>query len=296
MGLDDDRSIYEIVTDPALTEPVLIVSLEGWVDAGLGASSAISTLLESSSTELVATFDGDLLLDQRARRPMVRIVDGVTTSMTWPEIQLRAGVDLAGRDLLFLVGPEPDVHWGLFVESVYELINHFDVELVIGLGAFPAPAPHTRPVKLAATVPSSSVRLLEHVGLVPGELEVPAGLTSALEMRLEDSGIDMITLWARVPHYVAAMPFPQAAAALVEGVASVGGLSLSTAGLLSAADTSRRQVDDLVSSNPEHVAMVRALEVSLDSTEGNPLGVEEMPTGDELAAELEQFLRGTDES
>ena len=102
----DDESLYDIVSDPALTEPVLIVCLEGWVDAGLGASAAIGALLETSSTELVATFDGDVLLDQRARRPMVRIVDGVTTSLTWPEIQLRAGVDMAGRDLLFLVGPE----------------------------------------------------------------------------------------------------------------------------------------------------------------------------------------------
>ena len=125
---------------------------------------------------------------------------------------------------------------------------------------------------------------------------MPAGVTSALEMRLDDSGIDMITLWARVPHYVAAMPFPQASAALIEGVANVGGLSLSAGDLLAAADASRRQVDDLISSNPEHVAMVRALEVSLDASEGNPLGVDQMPTGDELAAELEQFLRGTDEA
>ena len=145
-------------------------------------------------------------------------------------------------------------------------------------------------------MPSSSIRLLEHVGLVPGELEVPAGVTSALEMRLDDSGIDMITLWARVPHYVAAMPFPQAAAALIEGAANVGGLSLSAGSLLAAGDSSRRQVDDLVSSNPEHLAMVKALEVSLDATEGNPLGVDHMPTGDELAAELEQFLRGADEA
>ena len=292
----DDESIYDIVSEPVLAEPVLIVCLDGWVDAGLGASSAIASMLETSSTELVATFDGDVLLDQRARRPMVRIVDGVTTSLTWPEIQLRAGVDLAGRDILFLIGPEPDVHWGSFVEAVYELIIRFDVNLVIGLGAFPAPAPHTRPIKLAATVPSSSIRLLEHVGLVPGELEVPAGVTSALEMRLDDSGIDMITLWARVPHYVAAMPFPQAAAALIEGAANVGGLSLSAGSLLAAGDSSRRQVDDLVSSNPEHLAMVKALEVSLDATEGNPLGVDHMPTGDELAAELEQFLRGADEA
>ena len=286
-----DQPLYDVLEDVTLNDPVLVVSLEGWVDAGLGASTAIASLLESSSTELLATFDSDDLLDQRARRPVARIVDGITTSLTWPEIQLRVGTDLAGRDVLFLIGPEPDVHWGPFVDAVVEIAHRYDVSQVIGLGAFPAPAPHTRPVRLAATVPAASARLLDVVGLVSGELEVPAGVTSALELGFGETGIDMITLWARVPHYVAAMPFPQASAALVEGVALISGLSFDTGGLASQADASRRQIDELISSNPEHVAMVRALEVSLDSAEGNPLGIDEIPTGDELAAELEQFLR-----
>lgn len=290
MGFND-TPLYEVVDDVALHEPVLIVSLEGWVDAGLGASTALSSILGSSPTELLATFDGDQLLDQRARRPMARIVDGITTSLTWPEIQLRVGTDRAGRDVLFLIGPEPDAHWGPFIDSVVEIAHRFDVSQVVGLGAFPAPTPHTRPVRLAATVPASSAHLLDLVGLVTGELEVPAGVTSALELGFDDSGIDMITLWARVPHYVAAMPFPQASAALLEGLHTVAGLAFDVSDLASAADASRRQIDDLISSNAEHEAMVRALEISLDSAEGNPLGIDEIPTGDELAAELEQFLR-----
>lgn len=286
-----DQPLYDVLEDVTLNDPVLVVSLEGWVDAGLGASTAIASLLESSPTELLATFDSDDLLDQRARRPVARIVDGITTSLTWPEIQLRVGTDLTGRDVLFLIGPEPDVHWGPFVDAVVEIAHRFDVSQVIGLGAFPAPAPHTRPVRLAATVPAASARLLDVIGLVSGELEVPAGVTSALELGFGETGIDMITLWARVPHYVAAMPFPQASAALIDGVALISGLSFDVGDLASQADSSRRQIDELISSNPEHVAMVRALEVSLDSAEGNPFGIDEIPTGDELAAELEQFLR-----
>ncbi len=286
-----DQPLYDVLEDVTLHDPVLVVSLEGWVDAGLGASTAIASLLESSPTELLATFDSDDLLDQRARRPVARIVDGITTSLTWPEIQLRVGTDLTGRDVLFLIGPEPDVHWGPFVDAVVEIAHRFDVSQVIGLGAFPAPAPHTRPVRLAATVPAASARLLDVIGLVSGELEVPAGVTSALELGFGETGIDMITLWARVPHYVAAMPFPQASAALIDGVALISGLSFDVGDLASQADSSRRQIDELISSNPEHVAMVRALEVSLDSAEGNPFGIDEIPTGDELAAELEQFLR-----
>jgi proteasome assembly chaperone (PAC2) family protein len=287
-----ERPIYQLVEDVTLLEPVLIVGLEGWVDAGLGASTAVRALLESSPTELLATFDDDRLLDQRARRPTARIVDGVTTSLDWPAIELRAGVDLGGRDVLFLVGPEPDMYWNDFVDAVVELAHRLEVRLVVGLGAFPAPAPHTRPIRLAATVPESSSRLLEHIGLVAGELEVPAGISSALELGFGESGIDMITLWARVPHYVAAMPFPQASQALVDGLNAIAEVSFDVTELASEADSSRHQVDDLIASNPEHVAMVRALESTLDATEGNTLGVDELPTGDELAAELEQFLRG----
>jgi hypothetical protein len=107
-----------------------------------------------------------------------------------------------------------------------------------------------------------------------------------------DAGIPMVTLWARVPHYVAAMAFPEASVSLLDGVSRVSGLRFDDLDLRQAADASRRQVDDLISSNPDHVAMVRTLEASVDETEGNPFGLEDLPSGDELAAELEQFLRG----
>ena len=288
----DEGPLYTLIDDVDLHEPVMVVALEGWVDAGLGASAAMATLLEASSTELLATFDNEVLVDQRARRPIVRIVDGVTESLTWPEIQLRVGTDRVGRDVLYLIGPEPDVYWSAFVDAVVELAERFDVRLVVGLGAFPAPAPHTRPVKLTATTPLESRRLLEQVSHTTGEIEVPAGVSAALEMACAQNGIDMITLWARVPHYVAAMSFPQASLALIEGLGQIAELSLSTGELGDAAALSQSQIEDLISSNPEHVAMVRALESTIDATEGNPLGVDEIPTGDELAAELEQFLRG----
>jgi len=284
--------LYDLLEDPSLHEPVMVVVLEGWIDAGLGASVAMATLLESETTELLATFDNEALIDQRARRPLARIVDGVTESLTWPEIQLRVGVDKVGRDVLYLIGPEPDVYWAGFVDAVVELAERLEVRLVVGLGAFPAPAPHTRPVKLTATAPAESSRLLQQVGPVSGELEVPAGISAALELGCGQSGIDMISLWARVPHYVAAMSFPQASIALIEGLGRVAELSLDTADLVDAAESTRRQIDELISSNPEHLAMLKTLEATVDSTEGNPFGISDIPSGDELAAELEQFLRG----
>ena len=225
---------------------------------------------------------------------MVRIVDGVTTELEWPRTQLRHGHDQAGADMLFLVGPEPDYHWRAFVDAVVQLCLRHGVRLVVGLGAFPAAAPHTRPVRLAATAPPGSAELLAQVGVVQGELEVPAGVLSALEVALGDAAVPTISLWARVPHYVSAMPFPMASVALVDGLAAMSGLQLDTAALRAAGDHARSQVDELIAGNPEHVAMVTKLEELIDSSEGNALGLQEVPSADELAAELERFLRGED--
>jgi predicted ATP-grasp superfamily ATP-dependent carboligase len=193
------------------------------------------------------------------------------------------------------VGPEPDFHWREFVEAVVRLARGYGIRMVVGLGAFPAPAPHTRPVKLAATAPPDSAELVARVGVVQGELEVPAGVLSALELGFGDAGIAAISLWARVPHYVSAMPFPEASAALVDGLAAISDLALDSSVLRGAADSSRRQVDELIAGNLEHLAMVRKLEVNMDASEGNPLGVNEVPSGEEIAAELEQFLRGEEQ-
>ena len=288
----DDHVI--LIDEPTLTDPVLVVVFEGWIDAGFGAATAITTLLEITGSSMLATFDGEYFLDQRARRPMARIVDGVTVELQWPEIQLRHGTDGDGADVLLLVGPEPDFHWVEFCEMVVALAEQFDVRLVVGLGAFPAPAPHTRPVRLAATVPSASQHLLAKVGLVAGELEVPAGIISALELAFADAGIDAITLWARVPHYVATLPYPQASVALVDGVASIAGLTLDASALRKSADDARARVDELVGSNPEHASMVADLEATIDEAEGNALDASVIPTGDDLARDIERFLRGED--
>jgi proteasome assembly chaperone (PAC2) family protein len=248
-------------------------------------------MLETIPTEVLATFDTEYFIDQRARRPLARIVDGVTTELTWPEIQIRYGRDPDGADVLFLVGPEPDFHWSDFVDVVTDAAGRFDVRLVVGLGAFPAPTPHTRPVRLIGTAPAASKHLLALVGSVTGELEVPAGIGTALELGFAEVDMDILTLWARVPHYVASMPYPQAAATLIDGLARVSGLSLDAGPLRAAAEEARQRVDELVTNNPEHSSMVQRLEAAADQSEGTSLG-EELPSGEELAAELEKFLRG----
>lgn len=293
------RSLYEFdpewgePIDLRLSRPVLVVALEGWVDAGIGASAAIAELLTTSPTTAVASFDTEVLIDQRARRPIARLEDGVTTELTWPAIRLVAGKDKVGADILYLTGPEPDFRWPTFIDAVVGLTRDLKVRTVVGLGAFPAPTPHTRPVRLASTVPPQSVDLAGRVGTVHGTLEVPAGVQAALEISLGNAGIPVIGLWARVPHYVSAMPYPEASATLIEGLCAVTGTVLDSASLRGAGETSRQQVDELIGANPEHLEMVRRLEAALDSEEVTPLGLDgQVPSGDEIAAELEQFLRG----
>lgn len=292
----EERSLYQVELQRTFKEPVLVIALDGWVDAGLGAATAAAALLANAYVDdVLVTFDGDHFLDQRARRPVAHIVNGVTTELTWPKTQIRIAKDLLGADMLFLIGPEPDFHWRGFVDAVVELARTYGVRLVVGFGSFPAPAPHTRPVKLAATAPERSKELVARVGVVQGELEVPAGVCAALELGFGAAGIDAVTLWARVPHYVAAMPFPDASAALVDGLAALSGLALDSSALRRAADGSRRQVDEVIAGNPEHLAMVHKLEATLDASEGNTLGLGDLPSGDEIAAELEKFLRGEDQ-
>lgn len=284
--------LYRVIGTEAPPTPVLVVALEGWIDAGLAASTAMTTLVESHDLRRYAVFDSEELLDQRARRPHLKIVDGISTDITWPEIELLVGTDRLGSGIALLTGPEPDLRWRSFGLAVTELATSMHTRLMVGLGGFPAGAPHTRPIKLAAT--ASNEQLASQVGFVSGELEVPAGIQAIVEQSCAAAGISAVGLWARVPHYVAAMPFPAAALALLDGLASISGLVIDSEVLSDAGEAARRKVDQLIAQSAEHLSMVRQLEQHIDDLEGAPTVFEDgfVPSGEEIAAELERYLRG----
>ena len=294
-------SLYEIHGRPELDRPVLVMAPDGWIDAGLGGATALGALLAAVETEVVATFDADDLLDHRARRPTARIVDGVYEDLVWPEIQLRAGHDAAGHPVLVLAGPEPDHRWRDFAAAVAEVAGIFGVRLLVGMGAFPAPVPHTRRASLAAT--ATTADLAAQIGVVKGTLEVPAGVLVAIERRFAEVDIPAIGLWARVPHYAAAMPYPEASVLLLEGLAKVADVVVDTADLQEAADATRQRLDELVANSVEHSTLVSQLEARADAEEAGtpdaadtselaPDGWENLPTGDELVAEFQRFMEG----
>ncbi len=275
--------------------PVLVVVMDGWIDAGFAGSTAWTALEEAIPTEPVVVFEADELIDFRARRPRLSLRDGQNAGVSWIAPEIRAGMDAAGNGVLFLVGPEPDFRWQSFSAAVASLATEFGVRLQVGLGGFPAAVPHTRPVRLAST--ASNEELAAQVGFIGGALEVPAGIEAVIERACAEAGIPSVGLWARVPHYVAAMPFPAASVKLVEALCSVAGLAVDVAALQAAADAAREKVDELISQSEEHLTLVQALEQRIDEAEGTSLGrLEEsggrLPSGDELAAELERYLRG----
>ena len=286
--------MYRRQKDVELDQPVLIIGMEGWIDAGFGGANAMAALRESIHTEPVVTFDGDVLLDYRSRRPTLHIENGVNVGLTWPEIELRAGTDDNGNDVLLLVGPEPDQQWRAFTNAVCELATGYGVRLAVGLRAFPAPVPHTRPVRLAAT--ATTPELAAQVGFVPGAINVPAGIQAAIERGLFLAGVPAVGIWARVPMYVAGSAYPAASIALLGGLERISGVHADQQELRAAAEVAKEKVDELIAQSSEHAAMVAGLEEQADTEQQHeqqaPFNLEDLPSGDEIAAELERFLRG----
>ncbi len=272
-----------------LESPVLLLATDSWVDAGMGAAGALAHVLDTIPTEPLATFDADTLIDFRARRPTVQITDGVVVDLSWPVIQLRAGRDAGGQHLLVLVGPEPDMAWHAFVGSVVELCTELGVRLVVSAGAYPAAVPHTRPVRLTAI--ATNADLAAKVGIVAGSSEVPAGIQTALQQGFAAAEVPAVGIWARVPHSLAGTPFPAASAALVEMLADVTGLALDAGELREAADAMATQLEQAIAGSDEGQEMVAQLEAAYDTAAATESDLADMPSGDELAAELERFLR-----
>ncbi len=295
--------MYELRSRPELESPVLVMAPEGWIDAGLGGAGAVGAMLVALETEVVASFDVDRLLDHRSRRPVSHMLDGVYTDLVWPSLELLAAHDAEGHAVLILAGPEPDHEWRAFADAIGELAAMFGVRLAVGLGAFPAGVPHTRTSRLAAT--ATTAELANQLGVVSGEVRVPAGVVAAIERRLNHLDIPTVAIWARVPHYAAAMPYPPASLQLLDGLAKVAGIEVASPELAEAAAATRQHLDEVTANSIQHAALVRQLEAQIDADpaeagEGEGAGQEEateagwgiLPTGDELAAEVERFLKG----
>lgn len=282
---------------PGLTDPVLIVMLSGWIDAGGAALAAIEAINHESDTTPLIEFDDDTYIDFRARRPMMELRDGLHTVLSWERIVLSAGTDQTGHDLLVLSGPEPDMAWHRFTRAVGEVVEQLGVTQMAHLGAYPFAVPHTRPARLSVSSPSADV--LARVPFLRSAVDVPGGVASSLEREMHDRGIPSLGIWAQVPHYIASMTYPSASVALLDGLREATGLVIDAPTLRSDVITQGQRLDAMIATNADHSKMIGQLEQIYDASDdevevavaGPSL---EMLSGDELAAELEQFLRDRD--
>jgi len=289
----DPSELFELEADlPDLGRPVLVHALEGFIDAGSAGRLARDTLLEAGAVR-VATFDVDQLFDYRSRRPAMVFAEDHWESYDDPELALHLLRDAEGTPFLVLAGPEPDVQWERFVAAVQLLVERLGVRLVVGLHGIPMGVPHTRPV--GVTAHGSRKELLgDHEPWV-STVQVPGSAAHLLELRLTAAGIDAAGYGAHVPHYVAQTEYPAAAAVLLREVSAVTGLLLPVGGLDEAAATTRTLLDEQVAQSAEVAEVVRALEGQYDAWQaGRDSGLlaedTELPSADELGAELERFL------
>jgi len=274
---------------PNLSSPLLVVMLQGWIDASSAAHTAMQRLVKETGATTLVTFDADDFLDFRARRPTMELREGINTRLDWPSIDLMLGHDINQKEVLLLTGHEPDSKWNHFSAVVGELAERLRVRKMIGLGAYPFATPHTRAVNLSCTSPSSDAI----VGLpyVRSSVDVPAGIEAVLEHVLTGRGIPSIGIWAQVPHYATSMPYPPATAALLTAVCDTGGLSLDVSDVRAEASAHRERLDALVAANPDHAQLLSQLESAYDVAHQRDEHAADIPSGDELAAQFEEYLR-----
>ena len=276
---------------PELERPVLIAGFTGWNDAADAASVAVGALASSWEARRFGGFDGEEFFDFQTTRPQIKLVDGVTREIEWPENMLSAtepGLEAAGgRGAVLLSGPEPNFRWRAFSTAVVELARELNVELVVTMGALLADVPHSRPVSVSAN--SQDAALVESLGLSASRYEGPTGITGVLHRACADGGLPSVSFWASVPHYLPAVPSAPAALALLDKLSGLLGMEVDTADLESTAETYQEQVSVAVSQDSDLSSYVRMLEERFDfQTDQGPRN---LPSGDELAQELEGFLR-----
>jgi hypothetical protein len=264
---------------PELSEPAVVVALDGWVDAGSAATAAAATLAQGGRT--IATFDPDAIFDYRARRPTLEIVHGRPRSLEWPELVLRS-TRVGERDLLVLTGAEPDYRWRELQVDIVTLAQKLDVSEWISLGAIPAAVPHTRPVPILGTESRSGML---KGGVLPGPegvLRVPSAAISILDIAVAKSGIPSVGYFAQIPHYVSG-EYPQASIDLLRALGRHLDVELDVGRLPEEARLMRVRLDAAAAREDTTKTYVERLETLVDEAR--------LPSGDDLISEIERFLR-----
>jgi proteasome assembly chaperone (PAC2) family protein len=278
---------------PELRSPALVCSFAGWNDAASAATAALEAVAAALDPQVVARIDPEEFYDFQVNRPTIRLVEGQTREIDWPaNTLLTVEVPTAERDLALLSGVEPNVRWRSFTDAIVDSAGRLGVEMVITLGALIADVAHTRPVPITGL--ASDPELVDRLGLSRSSYEGPTGIVGVLHDACRRRGMVSASLWAAIPHYVAAVPNPKAALALLRRLEGLTGVAVEASELEDATERFEEQVDRAVSANPEIEELVRNLEAAQE--ESFELG--QNVSADDIAQEFQQFLRqrGTDKN
>lgn len=273
---------------PALRSPVLVAAFAGWNDAASAATTALEAVAASLDSEPVAQLDPEEFYDFQVSRPTVRMSEGETREIDWPQNSIFAARGTsAERDLVLVSGIEPNTRWRTFAAAIADVAERLEVEMVVTLGALLADVPHTRPVPITGL--ASDPELIDRLSLSRSSYEGPTGIVGVLHDACRRRGLTSASLWAAVPHYVAAVPNPKAALALLRRLEGFTRIAIDASELEEEMDRFETQVDRAVASNPEIEELVRRLESELD--EEDELDADDVPSGDVIARDFQRFLR-----
>ena len=268
----------ELEGNPKLRHPRVVAAFRGWNDAGGAASLAAGYLRTVTDAERFAVIDSEPFVDYQQTRPTVSMIDGDVRHVEWPVTEVFASQD---HDLMIVIGTEPNMRWRAFSDSIADLARRYRSELVITMGALLADTPHTRPVPVSAS--ASDPDLMERHGLVRSTYEGPTGIVGILHDSCSRAGLTSASLWAATPHYISAAPNPQAALALLERLSDLAGTPPGSAELERAASEYQLRVASAIADDPDVAGYVEQLEQAADR--------DDPPTGEELAADFERYLR-----
>ena len=272
-----------------LRAPAMLVAFSGWNDAGDAASAALTFIGESLGAERFARLDPEEFYDFQSTRPHIGFTEARKREITWPAVEVFAArVPRAQRDLILVQGPEPSMRWKTFCRNVIDLAEALGTQLVVTMGALLADVPHTHPVSITGL--ASDASLVDKLAVRETTYEGPTGIVGALHTACMEAGLPAASLWAAVPHYVAAAPNPKAALALVRKVESLVAIAVDATDLEAATGEYERQVGLAVQSDPDVQAFVERLEQAAER-DTTPLGPGELPSGDTIASEFQRFLR-----
>jgi proteasome assembly chaperone (PAC2) family protein len=272
---------------PQLRNPILVCSFRGWNDAAAAASTALATVVEALDSEVIAEVDPEDYFDFQTTRPTIVLTEGQARHIEWPQNTLIAArVPAADRDLVLLDGTEPNLRWRTFSETIATAADALGVETVVTLGALIAEVSHTLPVPITGL--ASDEALVEELDLQRSTYEGPTGIVGVVHDRCRRLGMTSASLWAAVPHYIAAVPNPKAALALLRRLEGLTGIAVEATDLEEEATSYEEQISRAVAANPEIEELVEKIE-SEQSEQFEP--PEDVPSAESIARDFQQFLR-----